>query len=511
MRRSGRRTRNPTLSASTCDGSSNFNSADVSTASMEQLRLLSVRTLRTQLKRCSLPTSGNKVTMAARLHNYFHTSQGTPILNPNNAVIPPQDPSGQQQATETSPPAGNNLLSQQLANQLPPGNNLFSQQFVSQLSNLLHQYMVQTPPQQSQSVQSNHRDQLTDSNSQPIETSNQVPSTRNQVPSTSNQLPSTSNQVPSISNQLFGVNGEEELSEPSIIQPIEPNPVLHHTSNAPPVLINQSSVMNTIPTSMTTSTDQLLPPVPPRIRERIIKGEYIDFATLLPSIMFSSSLELDSTTSFTVQLPHNNGNLSVHPTAKTRKITSFSSWMEAWNVYLAVCIDHMPSRAPSLVAYQRIITSANTLHPLESWLHYDVQFRTLAASNPTLRWDTRHPDLWLQCITPASAQRTKRWPCPHCGAVTHFPDRCPFRPYSSKQTPNRQWNPSRGQSDSQYTGNPIINKNPMPPNKNLGYCKDFNYTSCNRQYCKFSHSCQTCGSNHPARVCPQVATTRASN
>ena len=139
--------------------------------------------------------------------------------------------------------------------------------------------------------------------------------------------------------------------------------------------------------------------------------------------------------------------------------------MEAWNVYLAVCIDHMPSRAPSLVAYQRIITSANTLHPLESWLHYDVQFRTLAASNPTLRWDTHHPDLWLQCITPASAQRTKRWPCPHCGAVTHFHDRFPFRPYSSKQTPNRQWNPSRGQSDSQYTGNPIINKNPMPPNQ----------------------------------------------
>ena len=62
--------------------------------------------------------------MAARLHNYFHTSQGTPSLNPNNAVIPPQDPNGQQlqQATETSPPAGNNLFSQQLANQFPPGN-----------------------------------------------------------------------------------------------------------------------------------------------------------------------------------------------------------------------------------------------------------------------------------------------------------------------------------------------------------------------------------------------------
>ena len=66
--------------------------------------------------------------MAAHLHHYFHTSQGTPSVNPNNVVISPQHPNGQQQqATETSPPAGNNLLSQQFANELSLGNNLFSQ------------------------------------------------------------------------------------------------------------------------------------------------------------------------------------------------------------------------------------------------------------------------------------------------------------------------------------------------------------------------------------------------
>ena len=47
--------------------------------------------------------------------------------------------------------------------------------------------------------------------------------------------------------------------------------------------------------------------------------------------------------------------------------------MEAWNVYLAVCIDHMSLEAPSL-AYQHILSSANTLHPLESWLDHDAQF-----------------------------------------------------------------------------------------------------------------------------------------
>ena len=52
--------------------------------------------------------------MADYLPNFFHTSQGTPTVNPDNAMVPPQDPNGQQQQeTETILPAGNSLFSQQ--------------------------------------------------------------------------------------------------------------------------------------------------------------------------------------------------------------------------------------------------------------------------------------------------------------------------------------------------------------------------------------------------------------
>ena len=33
-----------------------------------------------------------------------------------------------------------------------------------------------------------------------------------------------------------------------------------------------------------------------------------------------------------------------------------------------------------------------------TWLKYDAQFRTLAASNPQLRWDLRHSELWLDSL-----------------------------------------------------------------------------------------------------------------
>ena len=98
----------------------------------------------------------------------------------------------------------------------------------------------QSSPRDHQSTPSNEillaRDQLTYSNSQPLDSSNQIPSINNHLLSTSNELLGGSEEEP------------EELSELSVIQPIAPNPIHHHTSNAPPMLINKCSLMKAIPT-----------------------------------------------------------------------------------------------------------------------------------------------------------------------------------------------------------------------------------------------------------------------
>ena len=177
-----------------------------------------------------------------------------------------------------------------------------------------------------------------------------------------------------------------------------------------------------------------------------------------------------------------------------KSITSFSDWKEAWNIYLAVCVDHMPFRAPSLIAYQRIITSASIQYPLESWLGYDVQFQTLAAADPSLRWDICHADLWLQCVTQSSAQQSRRWPCPHCGATNHYPERCPFCPYSAQPASNKQWNVNRVQPNTRMRSGTTSTL----------YCKDFNYSLCHRLQCRFAHRCDKCGASHPARGCPVI-------
>jgi len=58
----------------------------------------------------------------------------------------------------------------------------------------------------------------------------------------------------------------------------------------------------------------------------------------------------------------------------------------------------------------------------------DIKFCTLAATYPSLQWDTQLSDWWLECITMPRLS-LDRWPCPHCNSTTkHFPERCPFRP-----------------------------------------------------------------------------------
>ena len=79
------------------------------------------------------------------------------------------------------------------------------------------------------------------------------------------------------------------------------------------------------------------------------------------------------------------------------------SWLEAWNVYIAIIVAQYPERAPSLLAYQRMICNASLLFSPIHWLKYDARFRACAAES--LRWDVKHNDLWLECFTQPATYR----------------------------------------------------------------------------------------------------------
>ena len=52
--------------------------------------------------------------------------------------------------------------------------------------------------------------------------------------------------------------------------------------------------------------------------------------------MFSGGLEPETRRSLTVQLVFSDDDISIQPASNSRKITSFASWMEAWNIRIFV-------------------------------------------------------------------------------------------------------------------------------------------------------------------------------
>ena len=152
------------------------------------------------------------------------------------------------------------------------------------------------------------------------------------------------------------------------------------------------------------------PPLPNKVKQRIIRGKYIDLDTLLPESLYPARHGVSPSPSFTLRLSNDPAStdgdvvIAQQKPGTKRTIRDLTSWMEAWNVYIQVLVHHSPARAPALLAYQRIICDANVRFAPRCWLCYDQRFRAGAAADKTIRWDRKHNNLWLECFTQPSTQ-----------------------------------------------------------------------------------------------------------
>ena len=93
-----------------------------------------------------------------------------------------------------------------------------------------------------------------------------------------------------------------------------------------------------------------LPPITSKLKQKIIRGEYVEFDTLLRENMFpvTGTAEVPSanTQTLTLNLSANAGSsepqltLSQAKNPKQRQIQDLQAWMEAWNLYVLVTVAH---------------------------------------------------------------------------------------------------------------------------------------------------------------------------
>lgn len=174
------------------------------------------------------------------------------------------------------------------------------------------------------------------------------------------------------------------------------------------------------------------------IKQKILKGEYIDLANMLQS--GSDSSEADHH-----KLSVKDGQLAIVSNApKARKLTSIERWTDAMLVFAGIYISGHIDQAPHLLKYIDTIRTGASRNPnSQGWLDYDKQIRLRKSIDPSISWSAIDSELWLI--------------------------------YMASTT-----------------------NNPTASHK----CYDYNFKGyCSRQSCFYSHLCMYCSGSHPQVHC----------
>ena len=225
--------------------------------------------------------------------------------------------------------------------------------------------------------------------------------------------------------------------------------------------------------------------VPPRIKERILRGEFVEFDDLLSEALGSPTDEPIQITSLQNQVVEfASPSRAPRPGAlPKRHVHDLATWMEAWTVYFAVVTSATSERTGELLAYQSTIVDVNQRFNTSAWLDYDRRFRTLAAAD-NRRWDIIDMNTYQACFTSQA-----RPACTSC-ALVHPPPGpvCPFR-----KPPLRPGTVSGGAIPRAFQPNTFHNGRII--------CRNYNANRCNTASCPRAHVCLRCRGTHPSTRC----------
>ncbi len=200
------------------------------------------------------------------------------------------------------------------------------------------------------------------------------------------------------------------------------------------------------------STDSLGFHLPQATRDKIFKGEFVEFSGLLKG--WDRNGQHDGTLKI-----NKDGLLEMQ--RSTNDIKQIGEWMTAFTIFSSVYLEQFPQKHQELLKYMYVIQLAAKRG--QNWIHYDRQFRLRMAKSP-MSWGEIHAELWLLYMNHGTT-----------GEDRH---------------------------STQYNPHPMARQPPSHTQK-LGFCWDYNEMGkiCRRQNCKFQHTCFNCGGEHPQAKC----------
>eukprot|EP00112_Aurelia_sp_Birch-Aquarium-sp1_P007424 Seg1809.3 transcript_id=Seg1809.3/GoldUCD/mRNA.D3Y31 product="hypothetical protein" protein_id=Seg1809.3/GoldUCD/D3Y31 len=230
-----------------------------------------------------------------------------------------------------------------------------------------------------------------------------------------------------------------------------------------------------------------LPPISGKIHKAIKAREFIDFNSLLPQSLYDLASENQLVDFQIIPGKKEQETFSLAPKKRpSQRITNFSSWLEAWNIFVRVTIHYHPRLAADLLTYQENICQISRNYPFNAWQRYDTAFRLNLALNKSLSWARTDSYSFDKFLRDSRAQQQPGL-CFKCQLPGHLASDCPsFQRFRPKQAI------------------PAAN----PTTKGQIPCRHYNNRgNCFQKYCSFAHKCSRpgCGGNHPGTDCPGAA------
>ena len=224
-----------------------------------------------------------------------------------------------------------------------------------------------------------------------------------------------------------------------------------------------------------------LPAIPRRTYEKILRWEFVDMAELQP-VGELEKLSAEPDPHRFVILP----GLEVTQ-ARKKPIRDVLTWVQCFNIYIAVVAKKHSDMVPEMLAYMLIVLRAQREYEEPAWRLYDEAFRDKAAATGNRKWSQIDTHIYNQIFT---GRARKRVLCTHCSTATHETEECPT------VQPRRK----RRVEEANFGRLEEI------PKGRKGICWDFNDGACRYgDKCRFRHICSECAGRHPRVSCRRAS------
>ena len=125
--------------------------------------------------------------------------------------------------------------------------------------------------------------------------------------------------------------------------------------------------------------------MPAQIRDKIIKGEFIDINSLLETGQVVSEQQKMSLVKWEL----------VFQQVRKQKINNIETWTDAFINFIGIYCSVHTDRFNELLKYMYTIRIGSKRMSGSGWIQYDEQYRLRKAMNPSSSWSIMDSELWL--------------------------------------------------------------------------------------------------------------------